>query len=212
MSHSPSTSIQPPEDNKRIAAFLYELGTMRKLPRMHKQALLTDDASDNIATHTYRVTMIGWFLAKLEGVDPYKVVMMCLCHDTGEIRTGDHNWIHKRYVKIFEEEVKKDQLGTLPFPDLFDIVNEYDKRENKEALVAKDADLLDQVLLLKEYALQGNKEAQVWLDRKPSSDQEEFGNRQVRELKTESGKKLARAILAEPASDWWNHIWTNKNR
>lgn len=199
-------------DNKRIAAFLYELGTMRKLPRMHKQALLTDDTSDNIATHTYRVTMIGWFLAKLEKADPYKVVMMCLCHDTGEIRTGDHNWIHKRYVKIFEEEVKKDQLGTLPFSDLFDIANEYDKRESKEALVAKDADLLDQVLLLKEYALQGNREAQVWLDRKPSNDQEEFGNRQVKELKTESGKSLARAILAEPASDWWNDIWTNKNR
>lgn len=200
------------DNNKRIAAFLYELGTMRKLPRMHKQALLTDDTSDNIATHTYRVTMIGWFLAKLEKIDPYKVVMMCLCHDTGEIRTGDHNWIHKRYVKIFEEEVKKDQLGTLPFSDLLDIVNEYDKRESKEALVAKDADLLDQVLLLKEYALQGNKEAQVWLDRKPSSDQEEFGNRQIRELKTESGKSLARAIMAEPASDWWNDIWTNKNR
>lgn len=45
---------------KRIANFLYELGTMRKLMRAHRQVLLTDDMSDSIASHSYRVAMIAW--------------------------------------------------------------------------------------------------------------------------------------------------------
>ena len=48
---------------------------MRKTIRMHRQLLLTDDMSDNIATHSFRVAVIGYFLAKMEGADPLKVVM-----------------------------------------------------------------------------------------------------------------------------------------
>lgn len=55
------------KDNNRIADFLYEIGSMRKLMRMHRQTLLSDDSSDTIASHSYRVAMIGWLLAKLEG-------------------------------------------------------------------------------------------------------------------------------------------------
>ena len=98
--------------------------------------------------------MIAWFLAKQEGADPYKTVMMALTHDMGEARTGDHNWIHKRYVKIFEEQVNEEQLGTLPYDDLKTFSDEYVKRESKESIIAKNADTLDQILLLREYEWQ----------------------------------------------------------
>lgn len=91
--------------NERLADFFFEVGTMRRIQRMHRQTLLVEDSSDTIASHSYRVTLIGWHLAKLAGADPYKVVMMCLTHDLGEIRSNDHNWVHKRYVKIYEEEI-----------------------------------------------------------------------------------------------------------
>lgn len=200
------------KDKNKIVDFLFEMGTMRKLPRMHRQTLLTDDMSDNIATHSYRVTLIGWFLAKMEKVDPYKVVMMCLSHDMGEVRSGDHNWIHKKYVKIFEEEIKEEQLGALPFDDLKVMADEYDKRETKEAVVAKDADLIDQMLLLREYVWQGNKEAEIWLNGKPGSTQGDMHSDRVSRLKTESAKKLAEIVLERGPSDWWNDIWTSKNR
>lgn len=179
---------------------------------MHRQTLLIDDTSDNIATHSYRVGLIGWFLAKMEKADPYKVVMMCLCHDMSEARTGDHNWVHKRYVKIFEEEIRKDQLGTLPFNDLRDLAGEYDARESKEAIIAKDADILDQLLLLKEYAWQGSREAELWLTGKDSSDGLASGNKQLQLLRTESAKRLGEVIFSEKPSDWWNNIWTHKNK
>lgn len=194
---------------ERIADFFFELGTMRKLLRMHRQTLLTDDLSDNIASHSYRVAMIGWFLAKEERTDPYKTVMMCLLHDLDELRNGDHNWVHKKYVKVFEDEIVEDQLGTLPYFDLKELFDEYRERETKESIVAKDADLLDQVLLLREYEWQGNQEAVRWLHKGKGDDTE---NRQLAMLKTESAKKIGGAILNRAPSDWWNDSWTSKRR
>ncbi len=194
---------------RKISEFLFEIGTMRKIPRMHQQNLLSQDLSDNIATHSYRVAMIAWFLAKLEKVDPYKTTMMALLHDMGEIRSGDHNYVHKKYVKIFEEEISKEQLGDLPFSDLFEINKEYNERESKESIVAKDADLLDQIILLKEYVHQGNSEAKIWLGGKGDGHKV---NIQFQNLKTKSAKKLGDKILNGRVSSWWENIWTVKNR
>lgn len=196
------------DKEKRISNFLYEVGTMRKLMRMHRQVLLTDDMSDSIASHSYRVAIIGWFLAKEEGADVHKVVMMGLLHDIAEIRTGDHNWVHKKYIKIFNDEILKEQLGTLPYKDLKDLVSEYEQRKTKESILVKEADLLDQMLLLKEYDWAGNKEASVWLHGK-GKDKE---NAQLKKLKTEIGKRFGKTILKTSPSDWWNDIWTSKNR
>ena len=193
----------------RIANFLYEIGTMRKLMRMHRQVLLTDDMSDSIASHSYRVAMIAWFLAKEENADPYKTVMMGLLHDMGEVRSNDHNWIHKKYIKIFEEEINQEQLGTLPYSDLKNLMDEYEKRESKEAILVKEADTLDQILLLREYAWAGNKEAEVWLEGKPGKEKTQ---RKLDELKTNIGKKLGKAIYEVNPSDWWSDLWTSKNR
>jgi len=193
---------------QRIANFLFEVGTMRKLPRIHRQVLLTDDTSDTISSHSYRVALIGWFLAKKESADPYKVVMMCLLHDLAEARTADHNWIHKRYVKIFEDEVRKEQLGTLPYPDMEEFIAEYDKRESKEAVIAKQADIVDQILLLREYDWQGNKEASIWLYGKDGKDP----RLQVAKLTLQSAKDLAESIYTTAPSEWWDNLATGKNR
>jgi len=196
-----------------LTNFLFEVGTMRKLLRMHRQTLLTDDLSDNIASHSYRVAIIAWLLAKMEGeVDLYKVVMMAIFHDLKEARSGDHNWVHKKYVKIFEEEISRDQLGQVPYGELAEIVAEYEARQSQESLIAKDADLLDQVLLLREYEWQGNHEAEKWLREKRGTDNLTGENMQIKMLKTPSAKRLGEMILKTGPSDWWENIWTPKNR
>lgn len=193
---------------KRAAAFLYEVGTMRKIARTHRQALLTDDLSDNIATHSYRVTWIGWFIAKEEKANAEKVLLMCLSHDMGEIRSNDQNWIHKKYVKVFEDEITKDQIEGLPNKkELGEVLMEYKERKTKEAKIAKDADLIDQILLLKEYAWQGNKEALDWL-----GENHGRGNVQFKLLQSKSAIKLAKEILKQKPSDWWSKTWTEKRR
>lgn len=194
---------------EHITDFLFEIGTMRKLPRIHRQTLLTDDVTDTISSHSYRVTMIAWFLAKMEGADPYKTVMMALLHDTGEVRSADHNWVHKRYVKIFEEEILNEQLGDLPFSELHEIASEYEERESRESVLAKDADTLDQILLLREYEWQGNKEAQRWLYGKDGDKDEKS---RLKRLQTESAKKIGKIMYDRDPSAWWNNLWTDKNR
>ena len=196
---------------QKIARFLYEVGTLRRLPRIHCQILMESDLTDNIASHSYRVTLIGWQLAKLEGADAYKTAMMCLLHDLAEIRSNDHNWLHKRYVKVFEEEILKDQLGTLPDQELFELATEYNQRQSRESIIAKDADLLDQILLLKEYELQGNQEAKAWLFGKTSKTENKHLTK-LEGIQTESAKKLGEAIYGEHPASWWNELWTDKNR
>lgn len=181
---------------------------MRRLQRMHRQTLLVEDSSDTIASHSYRVALIGWHLAKLAEADPYKVVMMCLTHDLGEIRSNDHNWVHKRYVKVYDEEITKDQLGTLPFADLFDIATEYEERESIESQLAKDADIIDQILLLREYEWQGSKEARIWLDGKRSDD----NARPLDRITTDVARKLGETLYERSPSEWWKDLWTGENR
>lgn len=193
---------------KKAASFLYEVGTMRKIARAHRQTLLTDDLSDNIASHSYRVSLIGWVLAKEEEANIEKVLKMCLAHDMAEVRSNDQNWVHKKYVKVFEDEIIRDQTINLSLEkDILKILNEYSERKTKEAKIAKDADLIDQILLLKEYAVVGNKEALAWLGGKRNR-----GNKQFQLLETASGKKLAAEILRQNPTDWWKDIWTEKRR
>ncbi|HXK31455.1 MAG TPA: HD domain-containing protein, partial [Candidatus Paceibacterota bacterium] len=189
--------------------FLFEVGTMRKLPRIHRQVLLSDDTSDTISSHSYRAALIAWFLAKKEGADPYKTVMMSLLHDMEEARTADHNWVHKRYIKIFEDEVREEQMGTLPYQDMKEFLEEYKKRKSKEAIIAKQADVLDQILLLREYEWQGNKEAAIWLYGKRGGKE---GREQINKLSLQSAKELGEAIYTTDPSAWWDNLATGINR
>lgn len=188
---------------KSLASFFYEIGTLRKVLRAHQQMLLSCDLSDNIASHSFRAAFIGYFLAKELKADADKVIKMCLLHDIEEIRSNDHNWVHKRYVKVFEEEIREEQLKEAPnSEELIGISKEYQKRETLEAKIAKDADLLDEVFLLKEYQVQGNKEAEDWLK----------GNEQEKLMFTDLAKEIAKEAKNQEPSFWWKNLWTPNRR
>lgn len=193
----------------RLTNFFFEIGTLRKLLRSHRQTLLTDDLSDNIASHTFRVAMIGYFLAQEEGADAGKVVMMCLSHDLEEVRSGDQNWLHKRYVKVFEAEIAKDQLSGLPGSDeILKLKEEYSTRETKEAKIAKDADLIDQLLLLKEYSWNGNREAEKWIRKKITGEDPGGPN----DMSTPFTKSVAQKVLEVDPTDWNEGLFVSKGR
>src|SRR5690606_37851502 len=102
-----------------------------------------------------------------EGANIEKVLTMCVFHDVGEARSGDQTWVHKKYVKVFEDEILNDQLKDITEDNsLFKTMSEYAERESVESKIAKDADKLDQYLLVKEYIMRGNKEAEHWIKRK----------------------------------------------
>ena len=201
------------EKIKKLISFFYEIGTLRKIPRAHQQTLLFQDLTDNITSHSFRTAFIGYFLAKELKIDVDKVMKMCLLHDIEETRSGDQNWVYKKYVKVFEEEIREGQLKAL-FPaskELLELSKEYQERKTLEAKIAKDADLLDQIFLLKEYELQGNKEAVDWLKRihKKGVYQES----QVEKLMfTKLAKQIAKEAKKQKPSFWWDNLWTSKRR
>ncbi len=164
------------------------------------------DESDNISSHSFRTTFIGYFLARELKADTNKVIKMCLLHDIEEVRSGDQNWVNKRYLKVFEEEIRKEQLEKLPnSKELLAISKEYQERKTLEAKIAKDADLLDEILLLKEYEFQGCKEATSWLKGKRESEQEKL-------VFTKLAKEIAKEIKKQKPSFWWQNLWTPKRR
>lgn len=191
-----------------LVKFFLEIGTLRKISRSHKQLLMSCDHSDNISSHLFRTAIIGYMLAKLENANAGKVLLMCLLHDTAEARCGDQNWVNKKYVKVFEEEIFSDQLKDLPDgEEILKIVKEYEKRESKEAMISKDADLLEQLFLLREYEESGNKQASKWLrpGKRLKSEQEKI-------LTTESAKRIAKKIRESDIDCWWKDVWTSKRR
>lgn len=191
---------------KKLVSLLFEVGTLRKVPRAHQQTLLSQDLSDNIASHSFRTALIGYFLAEWLEADTNKVVKMCLLHDIEEARSGDQNWIHKKYIKSFEDEIRKEQLGGLEMTKELSLLSkEYDQRESLEAKIVKDADLLDQILLLREYEWQGNKEASDWLKHNQEGEQEKL-------MHTDLAKNLAKEAKTQRPSEWWQNIWTANRR
>ncbi|MDD5627337.1 MAG: HD domain-containing protein [Patescibacteria group bacterium] len=200
-----------PAQIKKLTAFFFEIGSLRKVLRAHQQMLLTYDLTDNIASHSFRVTLLSYFLARELKADTDKIIKMCLLHDLEESRSMDHHWVSKRYVKIFENEIREEQLKDLPHSkELIKISNEYQERKTLEAKIAKDADLLDQIFLLREYAWQGNKEAQSWL--KESHQGKNMVSQQEKLMNTKLAKQIAKEAKRERPSSWWQNLWTSKRR
>ncbi len=191
-----------------LTNFFYEIGNLRKILRAHQQTLLSHDPTDNIASHSFRSTFIGYFLAKELEADADKVLKMCLLHDIEEVRSSDMNWLNKKYVKVYEEEIREDQLKNLPHSEEFiELSKEYSERETREAKIAKDADCLDQVLLLKEYVQQGNEEARRWLHEENKDECQ-----QIKIMHFSLTKEIAKKAIEQKPSDWWKNAWTPKNR
>ncbi len=178
------------ESLKRIADFLFEAGMLAKLPRTGFAFLGSGEQS--IAEHTYRTAVVGYVLAKLEGADPAKVLMMCLFHDLPETRTSDLNNVSKRYTRADEARALEDQTRGLPFEqEVRALVEEFKAQRSKEAQLARDADQLELLLMLKEQLDLGNKKAEKWIPYV------------LPRLQSGTAQRLARAILEADSDGWW---------
>jgi putative hydrolase of HD superfamily len=143
--------------------------------------------------------VLGYILAKMEKANPYKVTMMALFNDIHEARINDLHKMGHSYIDFREAEMKvfKEQAGLLP-PVMGDELSlfrgEYDKQSSKEAVIARDADILECVFQAKEYLESGVKDAQSFID---------VGKKY---LKSKSAKALARSMRTWKSKDWWFHL------
>ncbi|UCE84410.1 MAG: HD domain-containing protein [Deltaproteobacteria bacterium] len=187
---------------KSIVNFFFELGMLKKTPRSGFQFL--GSGRESVADHVFRVTTIGFTLARLDKeADAFTVVLMCLFHDLPESRTGDLNYVNKRYVDVKEDQAIKDLAQTLPFGDeIEELLEDFTRGESREAKLARDADQLDLILGLKEHQDLGNRYAEDWIN---------FARKR---LKTDLGRQLAASIVETDSTAWWfegkDHWWTEE--
>jgi putative hydrolase of HD superfamily len=186
-----------------IANFLFETGMLSKTPRSGYQFL--GSGKESVAEHTLRTVFVGYTLCKTDAsLNELRVLKMCVFHDLPEARTGDMNYVNKKYVKVDEEKAVRELTEDLPFgSDIKSSIDEFNRKETKEALIARDADQIALILQLKEYGDLGNKYAEEWI------------NFALQRLSTEAGKKLAQRVIKTDSSNWWfkdkSDWWVNGN-
>lgn len=189
---------------KNVAHFFFELGMLKRTPRTGFQFL--GSGAETVAEHIFRTAMIGYTLAQLDGqADAGRVVLLCLFHDVPEARTGDLNYVNKKYVRADERRAVEDLARTLPFGDDYRALHgEFAEKHTREAMLAHDADQLEMILALKEHKDLGNRYADEWY---PFS---------VRRLQTEVARRLAETIWTTDSSRWWfdgdSDWWVNGER
>jgi len=176
---------------KELINFLFEVGMLKKTPRTGYQFL--GSGKESVAEHTFRMTIIGYLLSLQEPqADSMKTTLMCLFHDLHEARTGDHNYVNKRYVQIDEEKAVQDLAKGLPVRDqIVSLTREFAEGKSLEACISRDADQLDLILSLKEQQDLGNPYAREWI------------HYALKRLQSEAARSMAQEILETDSTEWW---------
>lgn len=176
---------------ERIANLLFEVNILKEIPRTGYHFLGV--GGESVAEHSFMITVIGFVMARMEpSVDALKLLSMCLLHDLPEARTGDLNYVQKKYVTVDEEKAIRDSTLNLPFgKDIFELLIEFNQAETLEAKLAKDADQISFILELKKILDVKSASPEKWL---PTV---------IARVKTETGKKLAQSILETEWDSWW---------
>ncbi len=174
-----------------LVNFLFEVGMLKKTPRTGYQFL--GSGGETVAEHSFRTAVIGYLLATQEpGADSMKATLMCLFHDLHEARTGDQNYVNKRYVRVDEEKALKDLTKGLPIGNqILSLSEEFNEGITLESRISRDADQIDLILELKEQQDLGNKYATEWL------------RYALKRLETEVAKEMAAEILKTDSTEWW---------
>jgi putative hydrolase of HD superfamily len=160
---------------------------------------------ESVAEHILITIFVAFALCKmLPEADESKVLKLCLFHDFPEARTGDMNYVNKKYVDVDEEKAVHELTEPLFFGgEIKSSIDEFNAQQTPEAIIARDADQLALILLLKEYGDLGNKYSMEWID---------YARKR---LASENAKKMAECIIQTDSSEWWfkdkGEWWINGN-
>lgn len=176
---------------KALVNFLFEAGMLKKTPRTGFQFL--GSGSESVAEHVLMTIFIGYTLCRLEvKADEHKVLKLCLLHDLPEARTGDMNYMNKKYVAVDEEKAVNELASSLFFgDDIRKTIREFNDNITIESRIARDADQLALILRLKECGDLGNTYSKEWI------------GYAIRRLQTPRAKEMAETIIETDSSEWW---------
>jgi putative hydrolase of HD superfamily len=181
---------------KSIADLLFEAKILKNIPRSGFAFL--GAGRESVAEHSFTVAFIAYLMSLMEPqADGRRLVTMCLIHDLPEARTGDLNYVQKKYVFADEQKAISDATRDLPFgDDISGLLAEFNAQQTREAQLAHDADQIAFILDLKTISDVGGKTPEKWLP--------VVKNR----LKTDLGIKLAEAVSERNWDAWWMETYS----
>jgi putative hydrolase of HD superfamily len=147
----------------------------------------------SVAAHIHRVAMVALMLARAEGANVEKTLIMALVHDVPETRTGDPTLFQKPFVKKDDHLAALTQFEGTSLADMPALLAEYEARESLEAKVVKDADMLVAELELCELTARGHKEPTMFMEERMSV---------LPRLRTTTAQKMFQLIQATSPFDW----------
>ncbi|MCP4672688.1 MAG: HD domain-containing protein [Desulfobacula sp.] len=176
---------------KHIANLLFEARILKDITRSGYAFL--GSGKESIAEHSFMTAFICFAMAKLDkNIDCEKLVIMALIHDLAEARTGDFNYVQKKYSNIDEAKAISHLIKSLSFGnDIKQLLEEFNSGETMEAKLARDADQISFILELKKMEDIGAKGPEKWLPHV------------LNRLKTDIGSKIAQSIMETDWDEWW---------
>ena len=181
-----------------IAKFLYEVGQLKRVKRSGWWIAGVKDP-ESVAEHTFRAAVITYLLARLEGADTGKAVLMALFHDLPEARTNDAHRIVRRYAdwRNVDKKAMNEQSKRLPHEvanEVASFFEEFEKEASAEARLVRDADLLECLMQAREYQAAGYHDVVDWILNAQAA------------LATESAKRIAAECLRTEPKEWWQGL------
>ncbi len=174
------------------ANYLHEVGMLNNVSRSGFAFL--GAGTQSVAEHTFRMIHVAFLLARMtdEPIDQARLLHLVLFHDLPEARTGDHNYVNRKYVTEDLEQLLADGAREWPHgEEIVAAIREFEAGQTPEARLAKDADQLELLLMLKQQADLGKPNVEEWI------------TPLLARLKTDAGKRLAEEILATRWDAWW---------
>ncbi|MFH1622210.1 MAG: HD domain-containing protein [Candidatus Omnitrophota bacterium] len=184
--------------DKKILDLISEAGLLKRIKRSGWWVLGIKDG-ESVAEHSFRCAVIGYAIAKMEGVFPYKILMMTLLGDLHEARINDLHKMAQRYVDYgkTEDRAFQEQVKYLPKnikSEMNQLHKEYKTQKTKEGIIARDADILECLIQAKEYQEHGFRQADKFMKKAPQH------------LKTKSARRLWQIAKNTELNDWWQRL------
>lgn len=175
----------------RQVDFLFEALMLKRTPRSGYQFL--GRGAETVAEHSFGAAVLAFVLVRMNGrADLTRTLKLALFHDLPEARTGDLNYMNKRYVRADEAKAASEAASGLPFgPELLETWREWRAGESLEARLAADADQLDMALELRRLNALGSAQARDWLF---------YAQKR---LQTPEGQALFEEIVRADPDHWW---------
>jgi len=182
----------------KILNFITEAGMLKRVKRSGWWVLGIKDV-ETVAEHSFRCAVLGYIIARLEKVDPYKILLMTLFNDIQEARITDLHKMSQRYFKYqrAEEKAFAEQIEALPKNiknELSSIHQDYIFQNSKASIIARDADILECLIQAKEYQEHGHRQAPKFMKKAPAF------------LKTKSAKMLWSHAKKSKLNTWWENL------